>query len=148
MPGAATLATMTEDLLPLPDVADYVSAFTAIEDRVTPKQLELLTFHHAQPGRAASATTLAGAVGYANFNAVNLQYGELAGLVSEALGLDLKGKVKVGALVQFVYPDQAANEQFLWVMRENVALALEELGWVPKISHYLYPDLALRRLPQ
>lgn len=54
--------------------------------------------------------------------------------------------VRVGVLADFVYPDQAANDEFLWVMRERVALALEELGWEPRASQYLHPDLALKRL--
>lgn len=137
---------MSEDLIALPSVDDYASAFTEVEDKVTPKQRELLRFHHAQPGRAASASTMARAVGYESFSAVNAQYGLLAGSVADAVGLRLGNHVKVGALVQFVYPDQAANEQYLWLMRENVALALEDLGWVPRVSQYLYPDLALKRL--
>ena len=36
-----------------------------------------------------------------------------------------------------------ANEHWLWVMRPNVAQALEDLGGVPRVSHLLYPDLAL-----
>ncbi|EKA62277.1 hypothetical protein B277_03088 [Janibacter hoylei PVAS-1] len=137
---------MTEDLIALPSVDDYASAFTEVKDKITPKQLELLRFHHAQPGRAASASTMARAVGFESFSAVNVQYGKLARLVAEAAGLELAEHVKVGALVQFVHPDQAANEHFLWLMRENVAIALENLGWVPRVSQYLYPELALKRL--
>lgn len=135
---------MTEDLMLLPSRENYVSAFTAIEDKITDKQRQMLAFHHAAPGRAVSATTLAAKVGFASYEAVNLEYGKLAhGLCRE---LDVNPSVKVGVLVDFVYPEQAANDHFLWLMRERVAFALEELGWVPKVSQYLYPDLALRAL--
>jgi len=43
--------------------------------------------------------------------------------------------VKVGVLVNFVCPDQAANDHFLWLIRERVALALQELGWLTKVAH-------------
>ncbi|WP_156035035.1 hypothetical protein [Terrabacter tumescens] len=129
-----------------PSVDDYVGAFDSIN--VTAKQRAMLEFHHAAPGRAVSATTLASAVGFSNYTSANLQYGKLAGHVAGALGLVVPEHVLVGVLVTFVYPDQAKNEQFLWVMRERVALALEELGWVPKVSQYLYPDLAMKALAE
>ena len=43
-------------------------------------------------------------------------------------------------------PGQVANEHFLWVMRPNVAQAIEDLGWAPRVSHLLYPDMALAEL--
>ena len=58
----------------LPSVADYVAAFQATEARITPKQRELLLVHHRAQARVTSATRLAEAVGFENYNAVNLQY--------------------------------------------------------------------------
>jgi len=106
----------------------------------------MLEFHHSQPARTVSATTLAEHIGWSDYGAVNMQYGTLAHAMCRELGIDLGEQVKVGVLVDFVYPHQAANVQFLWVMRERVAIALEELGWVPRVSQFLYPDLALKRL--
>lgn len=136
---------MTDDLVPLPSLDAYVSAFATIEDKITDNQLKMLQVHHAAPGRAVSATTLTHAVGYSGYSAINAQYGRLAALMCRELSV-LGRSTKVGVLVQFVYPDQAANDQFLWLMRERVALALEELGWVPRVSQYLYPDLAIQAL--
>lgn len=131
-------------LVRLPSVAEYVSAFAALDaqSQITEKQHEMLAYHHRQPGRTVSATTLAHAVGYSGYESANSQYGRLGALVASEIGLTLRS-VQVGVLVDFVYPDQAANDQFLWMMREHVAVALEELGWVPKVSQYLYPDAAI-----
>lgn len=125
----------------LPHVAEYNTAFRAIESRITPKQRRMLELHHAAPGRVMSATRLAEEAGFANFNAANLQYGLLARRVCRQLAVSLE--VELGILVTFVYPGAASNEHWLWGMRPNVAQALEDLGWVPRVSHLLYPDLAL-----
>jgi hypothetical protein len=127
----------------LPSVADYAAAFQAIEGRITPKQRELLLLHHRAQARVTSATRLAEAVGFENYNAVNLQYGLLARQVADQLGIDLNESVVAGVLVDFVDPGFAANEHYLWVLRPNVAQALEDLGWAPKVSHLLYPELAV-----
>lgn len=138
---------MDESQLILPEVEEYVRAFAAADaaGKITSKQREMLIFHHSRPGRAVSARTLADAVGFANYNAANLQYGKLGGTLIETLGGDY-GDTGVGILVDFIFPNQAANAEFFWVMRERVALALEELGWVPEVSGFLYPHQALRRL--
>ncbi len=130
----------------LPSVAEYVAAFRAIESRITEKQRLLLELHHRAPAHVISATRLATEVGFRNYNAVNLQYGLLAGEVGRELGIDVPKTVRVGILVDFVDPDFAANQQWLWVLRPNVAQALEDLGWVPRLSHLLYPQEALKAI--
>ena len=132
----------------LPSVAEYVTAFRAIEPKITAKQRELLRLHHASPARVISATRLAEAVGFESYNAVNLQYGLLARAVARELAIELGDFVEVGILVEFVDPGFAANEHWLWVLRPNVAQALEDLGWVPRVAHLLYPDLALNAADQ
>ena len=126
----------------VPSIADYVAAFRAIEARLTPKQRELLLVHHGSQARVTSATRLAEVVGFEHYNAVNLQYGLLGRAVGDQLGIALTESVAVGLLVDFVNPGVAENEHYLWVLRPNVAQALEELGWAPRVSHLLYPDLA------
>jgi hypothetical protein len=132
----------------LPSVADYVAAFQATEARITPKQRELLLVHHRAQARVTSATRLAEAVGFENYNAVNLQYGLLARQIADQLGIELSESVVAGVLVEFVDPGFAANEHFPWVLRPNVAQALEELGWAPPVSHLLYPAFALTTHPE
>ena len=133
---------MNREQLVVPSVANYVSAFRAIEARVTDKQRELLRVHHDAPARVISATRLAEAVGFQNYNAVNLQYGLLAQEILRELNIDVGGFVALGILVDFVDPGFAANDHFLWVLRPNVVQALEDLGWARRDSHLLYPELA------
>lgn len=127
----------------LPSSHEYFHAFKAIEDRVTPKQREMLCVHHDAPARVLTAVRLAELVGYETYSATNLQYGKLATAVADELGFNLEGRVKAGMLVEFVPPQTAGNEHWLWVMRFPVAQALEELGWVERTTHLLYPDTAL-----
>jgi hypothetical protein len=93
----------------LPSVADYVAAFEAIEARITPKQRELLLVHHRAQARVTSATRLAEAVGFENYNAVNLQYGLLARQIADQLGIELNESVVAGVLVDFVDPGFVAQ---------------------------------------
>ena len=58
-------------------------------------------------------------------------------MVSQELGL---GKLGVITLVLMIAPDNYSTKEWLWVMRENVAKALEKLGWVKKTSHLFYPN--------
>lgn len=127
----------------LPAVTEYVAAFRAVEPRITDGQRALLLAHHAAQARTLTATRLAEIVGWSSYTAVNAQYGTLAGHLARALDIDLSGDVQLGVLVEFVDPGYAANEQYLWVLRPNVARALEELGWAPRVSHLLYPHLAI-----
>lgn len=131
---------MNSQPLRVPSVSDYIAAFRAIESQINIKQKEILTAHHAAPARVISATRLAKDVGFSDYNPVNLQYGRLAGAIARELNIDLGGFVQLGILVDFVHPDFAANQHYLWVLRPNVAQALEDLGWVPRNSHLLYPE--------
>jgi hypothetical protein len=129
----------------VPTVAEYVTAFRAVEQKMTPNQRKLLLAHHAAEARVMSATRLAEQVGFDSYSAVNLQYGALARGVADQLAIEVGG-VDLGILVDFVSPGQVANEHHLWVMRPNVAQAIEDLGWAPPVSHLLYPDMELAKL--
>ncbi len=126
----------------VPSAQEYARAFRALESTITANQRTLLRVHHAAPARVISATRLAESVGFDGYGAVNLQYGKLGLEVAKALGYDLGERVKVGMLVEFVDPKYAANEHWLWVMRQPVVQALESIGWVDGTSHLLYPDEA------
>jgi hypothetical protein len=127
----------------VPPAAEYVSALSAIP--VTDKQRKMLRFHHSAPGHVVSATLLAHEAEFEDFTGANLQYGLLAAEILRRLGRDLGERVKVGILVDFVDPHFAANAEFLWVMRPQVVEALENLGWVQKTSHLLYPEEAVEQ---
>lgn len=90
------------------------------------RQLKFLQAHYSSPGRASTATTLAWAAGYKNFNALNLRYGLLARQVGEAL--EISGAT-LGLLLEFKEPSRT-NEHWILSMRPEFADALRELGWV------------------
>ncbi len=91
------------------------------------RQMRFLQAHYSSPGRASTATLLALAAGYENFNALNLQYGTLARRVGEVLGV--RG-AKLGFLLEFNEPGSLTNEHWILSMRPAFAEALRELGWV------------------
>lgn len=87
----------------------------------------LLKSHHAALNRTRTATQLSEAVGYENFNAVNLQYGLLAARLGEAMGFK---DANLSLIVEFTEPHTHNNEHWTLEMRAEVAEALERLGWV------------------
>jgi hypothetical protein len=132
---------MTETAHPyprlVPTVAEYVAAFKKIEGIIHEKQREMLIKHHGCAGHVTTSLELSGLVGYAD-QAANIHYGQLGQMLGAALGLDEYHAI--AWLVLFVPPAKHRNTQLLWIMRENVALALEELGWVPKTSDLFLPQ--------
>lgn len=113
---------------------DYFKrAFLAIRNRLTPGQLQMLKAHHAAEGHSATMTQLAQAGGYENYAVANLQYVKLGHLLSDALG-GLVSERENGlpdwtfALGEVSRP--AEESEWVWVMRPEVAQALEQLGWV------------------
>ncbi len=137
---------MDEDLR-VPTVSQYVAAFRAIGPRITPNQRKMLLFHHRAPGRVVSASLLAEEADFEGYGGANLQYGLLGSELLKQLRMELpEGAAKCGILVEFVDPKFAANQEWLWVLRGNLAQAIEELGWVRKTSHLLYPGDAFEEV--
>jgi hypothetical protein len=91
------------------------------------RQLRFLQAHYSSPGRASTASNLARAAGYKNFNALNLQYGTLARRIGEALGVY---DARLDFLLEFNEPASLTNEHWILSMRPAFADALRELGWV------------------
>ena len=121
----------------VPSVADYISAFRLVEKKINPNQRKILQLHYYSDCRTTTATDTAIAMGFKDHRAANMQYGKLGSLVSQALGL---GSLGVITLVLMIPPNHVANEEWLWVMRSNVAEALEKIKWVEKNSHLFYPN--------
>lgn len=114
-------------------VAKLKQAFLAIQDRITPNQLNMLKAHYAADGRSATMSQLARAGEYESYAVANLQYGKLGHLLSDALG----GFVSGGnggapnwtfALGEVIRP--SGDGEWVWVMRPEVGQALEKLGWL------------------
>ena len=109
---------------------DYLRAFDAIRDDISDLQRQLLRAHYSAPNRSVTARRLAIAVGLANFNAANLHYGKLGRLLFSVLGKPA-GADNVFILANLVPPGERGNKEWLWVMRPQVAQALQLLGFVP-----------------
>jgi hypothetical protein len=121
----------------VPSVEEYVAAFNEIKDQMTPKQFLMLKEHYNSFCYITTATDLAIKVEYDGAGGAKLQYGKLGSMVSNALGL---GSLAVITLALMTPPDNYAVKEWLWVMRANVAEALEKLEWVEKTSHRFYPN--------
>jgi 5-methylcytosine-specific restriction enzyme A len=108
-----------------PSARQYRAAFTALSDQITDNQRLMLRRHYHAPARTATARQLARAVGYGHYGAANGQYGPLALLVGDQLGYR-PNKTRLGTLVTFEH----RRGEWHWLMRPEVARALELLGWV------------------
>lgn len=107
-----------------PSPESYASAFVQL-GTVSEQQLRLLRLHYSAPERTISATEMANAAGYGHYSVVNSQYGRLAGLVGDQLRYK-PTEEQLGALVTF----KKRLGEWNWIMRPQVAAALEQLGWV------------------
>jgi 5-methylcytosine-specific restriction protein A len=101
---------------------EYVGAF----QRLNPPahQVRMLGIHYHAPDRTISATQMSNAMGYATFGGANLHYGKLGRLLGEMLGWHPDTAIYV--LAEFEKP----NREWFWIMRPQVAEAIEALGWV------------------
>ncbi len=111
-----------------PSVARYKQALLAVQWDMKGRQPNLLPAHYYAPDRTVTATTLAGAVGYKGWQGANLQYGILASMVCQFLGLDLPYYVAVFATFDAALGRE--HWELAWVMIPQLAQALEELRWV------------------
>lgn len=115
-----------------PSASHYVSAFRKIIPSLSDGHFAMLRAHYRAPNRSLTATELAKAAGYANYNAANLQYGSVGKLLWE----ELPTKLPIGPDGAPIYTfalaelsDQTApNDQWVWRMRPEIAAALLELG--------------------
>lgn len=106
----------------------YVEAFQSVIAHVSDLQRKMLYAHYHAPERCLSAAQLAKAVGLANHSAANLHYGTLARCLCSVLGKQ-PGSDNLFILVSLIAPGERGNEHWLWVMRPQVAQALQQLGW-------------------
>jgi 5-methylcytosine-specific restriction enzyme A len=117
----------------VPTVDQLKRAFLAIQDKITPNQLNMLKAHYAAAGRSATMTQLARAGVYESYAVANLQYGKLGHMLSDALD-GLISERKDGApnwtFVLGEVTRTSGDGKWVWVMRPEVAKALEQLGWL------------------
>ena len=95
----------------------------------------MLKAQYEAKNHSITATQLAEAAGYANYNAANLQYGTLGKLMGHNLGF-LPPKRQNGERMWWCTlsngndSDSNPDGHFEFVMRKELAEALEKLGWV------------------
>lgn len=109
------------------DVEDYKLAFSMLHDVISNSDMQMLKAHYESPDHTITATQLAYAVGFSNFNAANLRYGQLANKFCKFLQIYPHCKVQI-----FVIFEKPAKE-WHWIMRPQVVQALHELAWFDKM---------------
>lgn len=119
---------MAGDIPVVPSPHQYAAALHEIGAAVTPVQIHILRLHFEAPRRTITATGMSQAFGY-SYQFANLHYGRLAHLVGEKLDFS-PDSVHLGSLVEF----EKRNDEWHWIMREELAQALEILGWVEGAS--------------
>lgn len=112
------------DIQDIPD-ADFASAFLALPD-IPVSYVRMLTTHSTVLNQDITASEMANAVGYKNFNAANLQYGKLGKLLANFLGIDVGENYGVFVLATFAYD----GHEWHWLMRPQVKHALSQVRWV------------------
>lgn len=110
---------------------DYVAGFRVIERRLSAFQRQLLTQLYNAPRRAAYATQLAKWTNVSAHSVVNARYGAIGHLFSDATGhlpdVRTDGSRRWWSILSLGHHTKSG---FIWQMLPEVALALEELGWV------------------
>jgi len=100
------------------------------------KYLDMLRAQYACDQHTITATRIADAVGYENYNAANLQYGSLGHELADALGY----QPPIGANGEPIWfwtlssgndaSDKTLDSHYEFVMRPELIAALEEMKWV------------------
>lgn len=87
----------------------------------------MLQVHYSAPERILTALQMAKAMGYHNHHAASLHYGKLGRLVGDALGWNPS---KQGADAVYILAEiRKPGRNWLWIMRPELSMAIENLGW-------------------
>jgi 5-methylcytosine-specific restriction enzyme A len=124
--------TVTE---PAPSAEQYEAAIRELGG-ISETQRLMLRLHYHAPARVITASQLARAVGYDHYAVANSQYGWLGRMIGNQLGYN-PTEDRVGTLVTFDY----RQGEWHWLLRPEVAEALESLGWVEE-PNWLLPEEA------
>ncbi|BAY41317.1 hypothetical protein NIES2111_57130 (plasmid) [Nostoc sp. NIES-2111] len=122
-------------------VDDYKQAFTAIRSQMTDGHKLMLQAHYHAPAQTITATGLAQAAGYENYNGANLQYARIGELISNHLNYlpperEDNGKPFWSWMLASGYwktledDKNQTQREWQWQLRPQVAQALKELAWV------------------
>ncbi len=112
----------------VPLAADFMRALRSLEAQLPESYIQMLKFHYAQTDKTVTAASLAKGVGFKGYRAANSHYGRLAGLVGKRVGWhsgEEWGDSKLDVFVEF----EKVRGEWHWTMREELAQAIEGLGW-------------------
>lgn len=116
----------------VPSVSQYKTSLSAVHNLINDKQVALLQAHYNAPNRTITTPQLAQAIGINGFSTVNLQYGRFAHMLCDALNFvpnrRADGTYRWWSILGSGIPSNQEHG-FQWVMHEQLAQALEELGW-------------------
>jgi hypothetical protein len=110
----------------IPSVKKYKRAFTRLRGEMTEYQYKMLRLHYHAPEHTLSATQMAEAMKWKTLDAANLHYGRFAGVLRDLLNRSSEFNIEMLCY----FETDSRTDEILWVMHDNVAKALEELGWV------------------
>lgn len=124
-----------------PTANDYKQAFLAISNQMTKSHKLMLKAHYHAPVQTITATELAQAAGYENYNGANLQYARIGELIANHLNhlppeREDNGKPFWSWMLASGYwktlkgNKNHTQREWQWQLRPQVAQALEDLGWV------------------
>ncbi|MDD2772327.1 MAG: HNH endonuclease [Elusimicrobiales bacterium] len=105
-------------------VEDYVKALRDIKLR--PHQTRMFEAHYYAPQHIITASQMATAMGYKNHSAANLHYGHIGKMIGQQLKPAFSPEQTVFVCATFEKP----GKEWFWVMRPQLAQALENLGLV------------------
>ncbi len=124
-----------------PSAEQYMAAFQKLGG-ITDTQVQMIRLHYHAPERTITATQMAHAAGYNHHAIANSQYGGLGRLVGDQLEYNPM-KDCLGTLVTFEKRQGVKH----WLMRPQVAEALDELGWVEGTAILLPEEIAATTTP-
>ena len=120
---------------------EYKRGLTIIRNKLNDKHYDVFRAQYYSPNRTITAPQLAKALGYSHFSAANLLYGKLGKLISLALD-KLPPKRWDGSYSWWQVLSSGVHSKemgFQWVMRPQLAKALEELEIVTE-SETILPE--------
>jgi hypothetical protein len=120
---------------------DYIKAFAALlKEGIAETHVALMQAHFKAPQNTTTWAQLAKAVGYANGNAVNLQYGTLASRVAYYLGIPEPPEgFWLFVLVKWA-EEMDSSGHTAFVLRRPVIEALTHLGIFPREENLHLPN--------
>lgn len=115
--------------------AQYAEAYRQVEPKLTEAQRTMLQSHAAAADASRSMEQLAIAAGYSGYEAANVQYGKMAGLIAEALGIN--GLPQKTMVLAETAGQPAHGEHWRWKLRPAFMQALRDVGLIDSSEAWL-----------